>query len=335
MIGLEPLYIVAGLMFAAFTAHHALDRANPRRWRSAVFWGCFAAMMLAGTWLPHLVSGVLVLIMAVLATIGLKPGTDTTTSAEQREASARRLRDRLFLPALTIPVVTLAGTLLLPRVHLGSGPLTTAIGSLLPGTRLAGAPLIDPKQVTLVALAIAALVALLFALRLTKTRSAVAAAEGRRLVDAIGWAAVLPQMLAGLGAIFAMAGMGKIVAGIVTAYIPMSLPIITVIVYTTGMALFTVIMGNAFAAFPVMTAGIGLPLIVGRFGGDPVVMSALGMLSGFCGTLLTPMAANFNIVPAAVLELSDRNAVIKVQAPTAFLLLFANTVLMAVFVFHR
>jgi uncharacterized membrane protein len=101
------------------------------------------------------------------------------------------------------------------------------------------------------------------------------------------------------------------------------------------MALFTVIMGNAFAAFPVMTAGIGLPLIVGKFGGDPAIMSALGMLSGFCGTLLTPMAANFNIVPAAVLELRDRNAVIKVQAPTAFFLLFANTVMMALFVFPR
>jgi uncharacterized membrane protein len=101
------------------------------------------------------------------------------------------------------------------------------------------------------------------------------------------------------------------------------------------MALFTVIMGNAFAAFPVMTAAIGLPLIVGRFGGDPVVMSALGMLSGFCGTLMTPMAANFNIVPAALLELPDRNAVIKAQIPTAILMLAANTALMAVFVFRR
>jgi uncharacterized membrane protein len=77
-----------------------------------------------------------------------------------------------------------------------------------------------------------------------------------------------------------------------------------------------------------MTAGVGLPLIVGRFGGDPVIMSALGMLSGFCGTLITPMAANFNIVPAALLELPDRNAVIKVQIPSAL-------PLMAVFVFKR
>ena len=42
-------------------------------------------------------------------------------------------------------------------------------------------------------------------------------------------------------------------------------------------------------------------------------MAAIGMLSGFCGTLMTPMAANFNIVPAALLELADRNAVIKAQ----------------------
>jgi uncharacterized membrane protein len=93
-------------------------------------------------------------------------------------------------------------------------------------------------------------------------------------------------------------------------------------------------MGNAFAAFPVMTAGIGLPLIVGKFGGDPVVMSAVGMLSGFCGTLMTPMAANFNIVPAAVLELKDRNAVIKVQIPTALMLLGVNSLIMIFFVYR-
>ncbi|MGA7713958.1 MAG: DUF979 family protein [Rhizomicrobium sp.] len=252
-----------------------------------------------------------------MATIGLKPGKDVTTDAATREASAAKLRNLLFLPALAIPVLTLAGTLLLPKVLIG------------------GAPLADPKQVTLVALAAGAIIGLGFALVLLRARLHTAAAEGRRLVDAIGWATVLPQMLAALGGIFAAAGVGQIVAHLATGTIPMTLPLVTVAVYTIGMALFTIIMGNAFAAFPVMTAGIGLPLIVGKFGGDPVIMSALGMLSGFCGTLLTPMAANFNIVPAAVLELQDRNAVIKVQAPTAILLLLANTALMAMFVFHR
>jgi uncharacterized membrane protein len=96
------------------------------------------------------------------------------------------------------------------------------------------------------------------------------------------------------------------------------------------------IMGNAFAAFPVMTAGIGLPLIMTRFGGNVTVMAAVGMLSGFCGTLMTPMAANYNIVPTALLELPDEYAVIKAQIPTALLLLTVNTLIMYTFVYrHR
>jgi len=58
------------------------------------------------------------------------------------------------------------------------------------------------------------------------------------------------------------------------------------------------------------------------------------MLSGFCGTLMTPLAANFNLVPAALLELPDRYAVIKAQIPTALPLLIANTVLMYVLAFR-
>ena len=103
--------------------------------------------------------------------------------------------------------------------------------------------------------------------------------------------------------------------------------------YCLGMAAFTVLMGNAFAAFPVMTGGIALPLVIGRFHGDPAVVCAIGMLSGFCGTLMTPMAANFNIVPAALLELTDRYGVIRAQIPTALILLIANTVLMYAFVY--
>ena len=99
-----------------------------------------------------------------------------------------------------------------------------------------------------------------------------------------------------------------------------------VAVYCLGMAGFTMIMGNAFAAFPVLTAGVGLPILIHKFGGDPAVVCAIGMLSGFCGTLMTPLAANFNLVPPALLELPDRYAVIKAQIPTALPLLIANMV---------
>jgi uncharacterized membrane protein len=148
--------------------------------------------------------------------------------------------------------------------------------------------------------------------------------EGRRLIDSIGWAAVLPQMLAALGVLFAAAGVGEIIGGITRSAIPEGSIFLTVAVFGLGMALFTMIMGNAFAAFPVMAAAIGVPLLIRDFGGDPAVIGAIGMLAGFCGTLMTPMAANFNLVPAALLELKDQYGVIKAQLATAIPLLVIN-----------
>ena len=139
-------------------------------------------------------------------------------------------------------------------------------------------------------------------------------------------------MLAALGAVFLAAGVGKQVGQLFTAHLPLDTRGAAVAAYCIGMALFTAVMGNAFAAFPVMTAAVGLPVVVHRFGGDPAVVCAIGMLSGFCGTLLTPMAANFNVVPANLLELPDRkaalNAVIRTQAPTALAVLVVNVLLM-------
>ena len=156
--------------------------------------------------------------------------------------------------------------------------------------------------------------------------------EGRRLIDAVGWAAILPQMLASLGAVFLAAGVGDQVGKLFADYIPLDTRTIAVVAYCIGMALFTILMGNAFAAFPVMTAAVGLPVVVAKFGGDPAIVCAIGMLAGFCGTLMTPMAANFNVVPANLLELPDRkqalNGVIRAQIPTALPLLVANIILM-------
>jgi uncharacterized membrane protein len=102
-------------------------------------------------------------------------------------------------------------------------------------------------------------------------------------------------------------------------------------VYAFGMAGFTMIMGNAFAAFPVMAAAIGVPVLIHGMGGNPAVIGAVGMLAGFCGTLMTPMAANFNIVPAALLELKNRNGVIRAQIATALPLLAVNLIIIYIF----
>ena len=245
--------------------------------------------------------------------VGFSP--ERLTTAERR-SSAERWGNRLFLPALLVPVLTLLGTLTLKGVRIGS------------------VALVDPKQVTLVALAGSTIVALIVGLGVLKPPPLTPLREARRLLDTVGWAAVLPQMLAALGAVFAAAGVGQVISSLAVRWIPLDHAVVAVVTYTVGMALFTIVMGNAFAAFPVMTAGIGLPLIVGKFGGDPVVMAAVGMLSGYCGTLMTPMAANYNIVPVALLELPDQHAVIKAQVPTGLLLLLVNTLLMAAFVYR-
>ena len=152
-------------------------------------------------------------------------------------------------------------------------------------------------------------------------------------MDTIGWAAVLPQMLASLGAVFAVAGVGDVVGKLVGGAIPQGSLFGAVLAYAAGMTLFTMVMGNAFAAFPVMIAGVGLPLLIRAHHGDPAVIAAVGMLAGFCGTLMTPMAANFNLVPAALLGLSDRNAVIRQQVATALPLLGVNIALLYLFGF--
>ena len=315
MITLEHVYWLMGVLAAGVAWVNGRDASNPKRWNNAAFWGLYAATFLAGSWLPHAVTGCLVIAMVAVASIGkLGQTTRESQTAAQREASAARWGNRLFLPALTIPAVTLLGTFVLKTATVG------------------GAPIVDPKQVTQISLALAGLAVAMVMLR---PPAAAPLHEARRLWDAVGWAAVLPQMLAALGALFATAGVGKVVSTLAERWLPLGTPLAAVVTYTVGMALFTMIMGNAFAAFPVMTAGIGLPLVMTRFGGDVTVMAAVGMLSGFCGTLMTPMAANYNIVPAALLELPDEYAVIKAQIPTALLLLAANTAIMYAFVYRQ
>ncbi|HEX9129810.1 MAG TPA: DUF979 domain-containing protein [Gemmatimonadaceae bacterium] len=318
MITLEHIYSLSGLMMAGVAIVNWRDRSNPRRFNNTAFWGIYAITFLAGSHLPDLANGFLVIAMVLVASIrGLGQGKQESATPEEREAGARRWGNKLFIPALAIPFITVLGTVLFKRITID------------------GAPVVDPKQVTVISLAIAILVALVTGMAMLRPPLLAPIREARRLFDAVGWAAVLPQMLAALGALFAIAGVGNVVSGLAQRWIPLDNPSVVVTTYAVGMAAFTMIMGNAFAAFPVMTAGIGLPLIVQKFGGDPTVMAAIGMLSGFCGTLMTPMAANFNIVPTALLELPDENAVIKVQIPTALMLLGANILLMNFLVFRR
>jgi uncharacterized membrane protein len=317
MITLHWLYVLAGAMFAAFALLSALDRANPKRFGNAAFWGLMAVSLLGGDWIGDFGNGLLVLGLAGLAGFGfIGRSHPPTTGEEERQAWSEKLGNKLFLPALIIPATALLGTLLYNYTPLGETGLFEA------------------KRETYVLLGLGVLLALATIFVWLKPPALAPLQEGRRLIDAIGWAAVLPQMLAALGVLFAAAGVGTIIGELTQAIIPEGSVFLTVAVFGIGMAMFTIIMGNAFAAFPVMAAAIGVPLLIQGYGGDPAVIGAVGMLAGFCGTLMTPMAANFNLVPAALLELKDQYGVIRAQVATALPLLAVNIVIIYVAAFR-
>lgn len=311
MITLHWLYGLAGAMFAAFSLLSAADRSNRKRFGNAAFWGLMALSLLSGDYLGDFGNGLLVLGLAGLAGFGfLGRSHPPTTSDDERATYSTRLGNKLFLPALIIPATALIGTLVYNYTPVGQFGW------------------IEAKRETYVFLCLGALLALGTIYVWLRPPAVAPLQEGRRLIDAIGWAAVLPQMLAALGVLFAAAGVGTIIGDITGMIIPKGNIFATVLVFAFGMVLFTMIMGNAFAAFPVMAAAIGVPLLIQAYGGEPAVVGAVGMLAGFCGTLMTPMAANFNLVPAALLELKDQYGVVKAQVATALPLLAVNILIL-------
>jgi uncharacterized membrane protein len=311
MINLHWLYIFAGAVFAGFAAGSARDSTNPKRWGNVAFWSLLAVSFLFGDLLGDIGNGVLVLAIVAIAGAHLQGrGSKESTSNEERESCSTRYGNKLFLPALIIPFTAFVGTLLFNY------------------TSLKGMGMIDLKAVTLVLLGCGVIIALVVSYAWLRPPALAAVDEGSRLANSIGWAMVLPQMLASLGVIFAAAGIGSTIGAIVSVIIPQGSLFLAVLLYALGMVAFTMIMGNAFAAFPVMAAAIGVPILIHQDGANPAVIGAVGMLSGFCGTLMTPMAANFNIVPAALLELKNQYGVIKAQIPTAIPLLIANVLIL-------
>jgi uncharacterized membrane protein len=317
MINLHWLYVLAGFVFAGFTFSSARDGSNKKRWGNVAFWGLIAASFWFGDLLGDLGNGVLVLALVAIAGAHLLGrGWRQSTTTEERVESSDRLGNTLFLPALVIPFTAFVGTLIFNY------------------TPLKGSGLIDPKAVTLVLLGVGIIIALGVCYAWLRPPVTAPVDEGGRLADSIGWALVLPQMLASLGAIFAAAGVGTTIGALASGIIPHGSILLAVLLYALGMVAFTMIMGNAFAAFPVMAAAIGVPILIHADGGNPAVIGAVGMLAGFCGTLMTPMAANFNVVPAALLELKNQYGVIKAQVPTALALLVVNILILYFAGFH-
>ena len=299
---LEIMYIFCGIVLIVCGIYALNDKGNSKKLGSALFWILFGILFMAGPYLNKALVGAMLLVMGILtATKNVSVGSLINSSEEFRKARAKEIGNKIFIPAISV----------------GVGAFAVA-----QFTKLGG----------LVGLGIGALVGLILTMVVTKENPKYIPYDSSRMLQQMGPTVILPQLLGALGAVFAKAGVGEVIATMMGGVIPEGSRLFGVIGYCLGMAIFTMIMGNAFAAFAVITAGVGVPFVIG-LGANPALVGALGLTAGYCGTLMTPMAANFNIVPASILEMKDKNGVIKAQIPQALILLVLHIVVMYFFAF--
>ena len=305
----EVFYCIIGLVFILVGVKALKDDSCSKKVTTAIFWFALAFTFIAGPYVPKYMVGICILIMACITAIGgvLQSKSDVPEATEVRK-EADRLGYKIFVPAICIAAVAVVGATL--------------------GASVESLAWITSNN----AIGLSGVVALVVAIALTKCNPKYAAIDGARLMDNVGTTGILPQLLSALGALFTAAGVGDAVSYYVSMVIPENSMLIACIVYCLGMAIFTMIMGNGFAAFSVIMVGVGVPFLISK-GADPVVVGALGLTAAYCGTLCTPMAANFNIVPAALLETKSKYSVIVSQIPVAIVMLVIHVVLLMVFAF--
>lgn len=299
---LDYVYLLVGIILFIFAIQSFLDKEHKYRIGTGLFWLLYSVSFIFGSYLSKEINGWLVIIMAGIVLVKqLGKGHYFESAIEFKKGEAVRIGNVIFVPALLVGIITFI---------IG---FFTKLGAL-------------------VGLGIAAIIAMCAALYITRGTINQGFHEGRRLIDAIGWTAILSQLLAALGYLFNLAGVGKIISSAVASVVPADNVFLIVVAYCIGMVLFTMIMGNAFAAFAMITSAIGIPMLVVAHGANPAAVGAIAMLAGYCGTLMTPMAANFNIVPVALLEMRDQYGVIKAQIPIALAMLVLNILLMYYFI---
>lgn len=296
-------YAIIGVLFLLLGIRAFCRNKGFKRYTTLGFWGILFITFTFGPYMESWITGLFIIVLAVLSLInGVIPTTHKPLVPEETRRNADRIGYKIFIPALVLGLSTFACAQIFPKLGANN------------------------------ALGISGIIGLITAILVTKCKPVEILDDGLRLLDNVGTAGILPQLLAALGSVFTVAGVGAVIAGLVSGIIPEGARLLAVIVYCVGMALFTIIMGNGFAAFSVITVGIGIPFLINQ-GANPIVVGALGLTAGYCGTLLTPMAANFNIVPATLLEMKDKYGVIKAQAPVALVMLVVHILLMYFFAF--
>lgn len=294
---LEFFFILVGAQFlyAGYRAYN--DATNDKNIGTALFWVILAILFIFGQWLPAELSGLLVLLVGLVTLFNqFGESTEYVEDREKAYEGAIKYGNKVFIPVVMMAFSAIVIAFVFPESS------RTVIG-------------------------IGALISLFFAIILFKPSVTETLDETNRMIQQVGTTSILPQLLAALGTVFVAAGVGDLVAELVGRIFPAGNILLGVTAYVLGMMLFTMIMGNAFAAFTVITAGIGVPFVF-ALGADPVIAGALAMTAGYSGTLLTPMAGNFNILPVALLEMDDEYGVIKAQLPIALIMAVIHILLM-------
>ena len=305
LTSLDAVFVASGIVLLVFGGYSFADRTNPSRLGTGIFWCLLGLSFALGSVLPAWATGGMVVGMAVVDGLGLvRHGAHRETPPEETVRAADRFGWKIFLPVLMIPALTYLPSLL---------PWGTGVSA---------------DRVVFVSLGYASIAAGIVAWVLTRSRAIALVHEGRRLADAIGAVIILPQLLASLGTLFTVAGVGKAIAKVVGLVIPTGSPFAVAAATCLTIAAFTFVMGNSFAALPVIMAGLGIPLIVQQFHVDAGAVGLILLTGASCGTLCTPMAANFNIVPAALFEMRDPYGVIRFQAPFAAAMFVVHVVLL-------
>lgn len=317
---MNGIYIAMGLVCLYVGIKDLMQKDHPSKIGTAIYWIGLGIVLGLGHWIQEfgnkayifdlgnekvaklgdVIVGLLVVCLTIPAIVNkVKAGKNDAATAEHSMKMSNKIGFKIFIPAFTIGAMSLLFALFLPTI------------GAIPG------------------MGIGVVLAAIFILIMSKDKPVELMNGGKRLAEVVGPLSLLPQLLASLGAVFTAAGVGTAVADIVGRVVPAGNIAVGIIFYAIGMALFTMIMGNAFAAFSVMTVGIGIPFVL-SYGLNPNVIGMLALTSGYCGTLMTPMAANFNIVPVAVLEQKGKYNVIKHQIPIALCMLVIQIIMMNV-----
>lgn len=298
---MEIIYFIIGLLCIYCGVKNLKDKENPEPMGTFIFWAVLGVVLALGRWLPSLVSGILVVVMCIPAILKkVKKGAVSAATKAETEATYEKIGMKIFVPTLSIGV--LAVVCAITGLGIGLSALNgVALGVLV------------------------AIILLMIMNRDNKPSTFLNDSE--RMLSTVGPLSMLPMLLACLGSVFTTAGVGDVISDLVSHIIPEGNVNAGIVVYAIGMMLFTMIMGNAYAAITVMTVGIGYPFVLAH-GANPVVIGMLALTCGFCGTLCTPMAANFNTVPVALLDMKKPMGVIKNQVPVAIIMMVVQIVMM-------